>query len=394
MSEHSPSTLLEDLYRPLVADPAWEAIADTDVIVDSALAIQQIPAPTYDEAQRARYVYEQMLALGLDQVYVDALHNVYGCIPGRRPGAGVLVTAHTDTVFAREVNLDVRRDDQRIYGPGLGDNSISVAALLHLARVMQQHQLVPEHAVWFVANTGEEGLGNLRGMRGVIDRLHHQVGAVVVVDAQYGTVVHAGVASRRYRVSVEAPGGHAWQDFGAPSAVHVLVRLAARLTELAVSVEPKSTFNIGVVNGGTTINAIAQHASLLLDLRSADEGCLTSLVEQVEAIVADVAAQERDVTIRIEVVGDRPGGSIGREHPLVQLASAAYAAVGADVHFDAASTDANVPLSRGIPAVCIGMCRSGNAHRLDEYLEIGDIPAGMRALLLLTIAAAGGTKTA
>ncbi len=391
MAENSPAALVHTLYHQLAALPAWHEIADTDAIVEAALTIQQIPAPTFAEAQRARYVHDQMVALGLAEVQLDALHNVYGCLPGRRAGPGILISAHTDTVFAQDVNLTVRRDGQRIYGPGLSDNSISVAALLHLARVLKQHQLQTDHTLWFVANTGEEGLGDLAGMRAVINHLHHKVGAVVVVDAQFGTVVHAGVASRRYRISVAAAGGHSWQDWGAPSAVHVLVRLGARLTELAVSVDPKSTFNIGVIEGGTTVNAIAQHASLLLDLRSVDEARLAALIAQVETIVADVTAEERGVTVRLETVGDRPGGSIERQHPLAQLASAAYMAVGANVIFDAASTDANVPLSRAIPAVCIGMSRGGNAHRLDEYLEIDDIPAGMRSLLLLTLAAASAT---
>ena len=387
MAEPRPGTPLEGLHRRLASTHAWEAIADTDAIVEAALALQQIPAPTFDEAERARYVRDRMVALGLEHVHMDELHNVYGCLPGQRPGSGILITAHTDTVFARDVKLEVRREGNRIYGPGLSDNSISVAALLHLAQVLQQ-QPAPGRTIWFVANTGEEGLGNLRGMRAVIDQLRDQVDTVLVIDAEYGTVVHAGVASRRYRISVEAPGGHAWQDWGALSAVHVLVRLAARLTDLAVPTDPKTTFNVGVVQGGTTVNAIAQQASLLLDLRSTAEPHLQALAEQVEAIVADVATQERGVTVRADVVGDRPGGNISQEHPLVQLAGAAYAALGAEVRFDAASTDANVPLSRGIPAVCIGMSRGGNAHRLDEYLEIDDIPAGMRALLLLVCAAA------
>jgi di/tripeptidase len=240
------------------------------------------------------------------------------------------------------------------------------------------------------ANTGEEGLGDLRGMRVAIDELQDQLSAVIVLDAQYGSVVHAGVTSRRYRIGVEAAGGHSWLDFGAPSAVHVLVRLAAQLTELHVPAEPKSTFNVGVIEGGTTVNAIAQHAALLLDLRSVSSAGLEALVQQVEQLVNTARAQHPDVTISTEIVGDRPGGSIDQEHPLVQMASAAYQAVGATVTFESASTDANIPLSRGLPAVCVGMCRGEHAHRLDEYLLVDDIPAGMRAVLLLTLAAAGG----
>jgi acetylornithine deacetylase/succinyl-diaminopimelate desuccinylase-like protein len=319
---------------------------------------------------------------------MDAVHNVYSCLPGRSGASAVLLSAHTDTVFAADTDLTVRRDGQRVYGPGLSDNSISVAAMLHLARVIKQHDLHHDHTIWFVANTGEEGLGDLRGMRAAIDRLRDQLAAVLVLDAPFGTIVHSGVASRRYRIGMRAAGGHSWLDFGAPSAVHVLVRLATQLTDLDVPAEPKTTFNVGVIEGGTTVNAIAQQASLLLDLRSTDVPTLDVLVRQVEQLVDDARATLPDVTIDAEIVGDRPGGGIAPDHPLVETARAAYEAVGATTTLDSSSTDANIPLSRAIPAVCVGMSRGGNVHRLDEYLDIEDIPAGMRAMLLLLLATA------
>lgn len=389
MNDRTALSSLESLYAQCRNHPAWNAVADQEAIVASAIAIQQIPAPTFGEERRARYVYDRMQALGIEQVTIDAVHNVYGCLPGRDVAApGLLVTAHTDTVFPHNTDLSIRREGSRIYGPGISDNSISVAAMLHLAAVLQQHELTPQRTIWFVANTGEEGLGDLRGMRAVVDRLYDEINSVIVLDAPYGTIVHAGIASRRYRIKATAAGGHSWIDFGAPSAVHVLVRLAAQLTELSVPVEPKSSFNVGVIEGGTTVNAIAQHASLLLDLRSERTAALEALVGQVEQIVDQARAQNASVTIQMEIVGDRPGGGIDRDQPLVQLATGAYAAVGAAIKFEASSTDANVPLSRGMPAVCVGVASGGNAHRLDEYLEIDHIPAGMRAVLLLTLAVA------
>lgn len=388
MTEHPVSSLCSSVYNQLINEPVWRAVADRDAIVTSTLAIQQIPAPTFAEQRRARHVQQAMRSLDLNDVRIDDVYNVYGCIPGRQRGPGVLITAHTDTVFAEHTDLTVRRDGDRIYGPGISDNSVSVAALLHLARVLQQHHVQPERTLWFVANTGEEGLGDLRGMRAAVDALQNEIAAVIVLDAAFGSVVHAGVASRRFRISAQAAGGHSWQDFGAPSAVHVLVRLAAQLTELSVSDDPKTTFNIGVIEGGTSVNAIAQRAHLLLDLRSVSETSLQALVAQVESIVDNFCQHHSNVTLHTEVVGNRPGGGIAQDHPLVALAEAAYAAVGATTTFEVASTDANVPLSRGIPAVCVGMSRGGNAHRLDEYLETGDIPSGMQAMLLLTLAAA------
>ena len=367
---------------------ASQGFGDGTAIVETAIAIQQIPAPTFEEARRGRYVEQKMRDLGLADVAIDYVGNVYGLRAGSTSGPGLLIAAHLDTVFPADTDLRVRREGGRIYGPGLGDNSLGVAALLHLAQAMRQHDIANAGDIWFVANVGEEGLGDLRGMRAACDRLGGQVAAAIALE---GTgpdrVVHAGLGVRRYRISATAPGGHSWQNFGAPSAIHALVRLAAKLTELEAPKEPRSTFNIGVIEGGTSVNTIAERASLLLDLRSVEPGALNGLIAQVERIVA---AAEQEGAFQIEIVGDRPAGRIAREHPLVQAAAAAYAAAGIEVSFDAASTDANIPLSRGIPAVCVGVGDGENAHRLDEYIEPARVPQGMRALLWLALAATSG----
>jgi acetylornithine deacetylase/succinyl-diaminopimelate desuccinylase-like protein len=379
---------IERWKRDPAVRAACESFDDESAIVETAIRIQQIPAPTFDEIRRSRYVEQQMRALGLLDVEVDQVGNVYGRRAGQAGGPGLLIAAHLDTVFPAGTDLTVRREGDRIYGPGLGDNSLGVAALLHLAQAMRQHDIANAGDVWFVANVGEEGLGDLRGMRAACDRLEGRIAAAIALE---GTgpdrVVHAGLGVRRYRISAVAPGGHSWQNFGEPSAIHALVRLAARLTELDAPREPRSSFNIGVIAGGTSVNTIAEHASLLLDLRSVEPAALNGLIAQVERIVA---AATPDGNFQIEVVGDRPAGRIAREHPLAQAAAAAYAAAGIEVSFDSASTDANIPLSRGIPAVCIGVGDGENAHRLDEYIEPGRVPLGMRALLWLTLAATSG----
>jgi acetylornithine deacetylase/succinyl-diaminopimelate desuccinylase-like protein len=381
-----------DSIEQWTRDPAVRAASasfgDSSEIIETAIAIQQIPAPTFDEGQRGRYVEQRMRALGLSDVDIDAIGNVYGRRAGRAPGPGLLIAAHLDTVFPAGTNLTVRREGARIYGPGLGDNSLGAAALLHLAQALQRHDIAHAGDIWFVANVGEEGLGDLRGMRAACDRLGDHVAAAIALE---GTgpdrVVHAGLGVRRYRISATAPGGHSWQNFGAPSAIHALVRLAAKLTELDVPKEPRSSFNIGVIEGGTSVNTIAERASLLLDLRSVEPAALAGLIDQVERIVATAEPQG---SFQIETVGDRPAGQIAREHPLVQAAAAAYAAAGIIVSFDAASTDANIPLSRGIPAVCVGVGDGENAHRLDEYIEPARVPQGMQALLWLALAATSG----
>jgi tripeptide aminopeptidase len=370
------------------ARAAAESFGDGAAIVETAIAIQQIPAPTFDEARRGTDVAERMRALHLADVRIDAIGNVYGRRTGRAGGPGLLIAAHLDTVFPAGTDLTVRRDGARIYGSGLGDNSLGVAALLHLAQALGQADVANAGDIWFVANVGEEGLGDLRGMRAAVDALGDQVGAAIALEGcDPGRIIHAGLGVRRYQISAAAVGGHSWSDFGSPSAIHALVRLAAQLTQLDVPKEPRSSFNIGVIEGGSSINTIAERASLLLDLRATAPAALGTLIRQVEQIVAGARAAEPGVTFTIEKVGDRPAGSIPREHALAQLAGAAYLTEGLDATYEIASTDANIPLSRGIPAVCVGVCDGGNAHRIDEYIEPARLPNGMRTLLWLALAA-------
>ena len=375
-----------DMPAAQVAARSFEAAA----IVETAIAIQQIPAPTFDEAARGAYVAGQMRSLGLQDVDIDAIGNVYGRRPGRAARPALMIAAHLDTVFPASTDLRIRREGTRVYGPGLGDNSLGVASLLHLARALHEHQLPHDGDIWFVANVGEEGLGDLRGMRAAVERLHASIDAAIALE---GTgpdrIIHAGLGVRRYRISAAAGGGHAWADFGAPSAIHALVRLATRLSRLDAPKEPRSSFNIGVIEGGSSVNTIAAAASLLLDLRSTAPIALQGLVGQVERAVEVARASEPGITFALETVGDRPAGSAPASHPLVRAAQAAYRAEGFAAALDIASTDANIPLSRGIPAVCVGIGDGENEHRLDEYIEPARIPAGMRALLRLVLAATG-----
>jgi acetylornithine deacetylase/succinyl-diaminopimelate desuccinylase-like protein len=372
-----------------VVQQALEALADPDPIVATAIAVQQVPAPTFDEGARATLVFERLAALGLSDVRRDDMHNVYARRPGRSNRPAVLVSAHLDTVFPHGTNLQIRHQGERIYGPGLGDNSTGVAGLLHLATIMQQFDLPNQGDVWFVANIGEEGLGDLRGMRAAVEQLRSQIGSVVVLEGcDFGTLHHQAIGVRRYRIEVRAPGGHSWGNFGTPSAIHVLTRLAARITEIEVTRNPRTTFNIGMIEGGTSVNTIAQQASMLLDMRSTSAAALNDLVAQVDRLVRTAAQEYATVDVQTTLVGDRPSGTIAREHPLVQAAVAAYQSVGASISYQQSSTDANIPLSMGIPAVCVGLTDGGNAHRSDEFILPANLGYGMQALLLLTLTAA------
>lgn len=347
-------------------------------LLDLACAIQQIPAPTFQERARAAFVLQQFTAHNLHDIEMDDLGNVYA----RRPGGGarpLLVTAHTDTVFPLETPLTLTRTPDRISGPGIGDNSLGVAGLLALLWSLDGETLPGD--LWLVANVGEEGLGDLRGMRRVMERFGERVRATIVIEGMsLGHVYHSAIGVRRYRFTARAEGGHSWLHFGRPSAIHALMRLGARLTELQVPAAPKTTFNIGTVNGGTSINTIAREASMDVDLRSESPAHLSELARQVEALANDV---EPGVTIETTVIGERPAGSLPREHPLAQLAGRVLTDEGLSFSFETGSTDANIPLSRNWPCVVVGLTRGANAHRPDEYIETAPVEQGLAALTAL-----------
>lgn len=358
-----------------------------DAIVDLAVQVQQIPSPTFAEQARADFVQSQFNLLGLHDVAQDSLHNVFARIEGRGEGDPLVISAHTDTVFEAGVDLSITRDRERVSGPGIADNSLGVAGLLTLARTLASLKAQPARDVWFVANVGEEGLGDLRGMRAVVERFGRRGRYIVLEGGLFGYVCHEAIGVRRFRIRVNGPGGHSWGSFGTPSAIHVMGNLIAEISRLEPPLDPKTTFNVGVVDGGTTINSIARHANMLLDLRSEDPQALEAMVRDVEKLMTGVLYSE-EIGIEMEEIGNRPAGRIARKSPLVRWAIAALKEVGySEPEYTMASTDANVPLSLGLPAVCIGLSRSGNSHRPDEYMDVSTIPAGLGQATLLAIVA-------
>ena len=369
--------------------------ARLDEIVEQIIAIQQVAAPTFDEARRAEHMAAQFRAVGAAEVETDALHNVFARLPGsdaNRPP--LVVSAHLDTVFPATTDLATRRDGALVYGPGIGDNSTGLAGLLVLARTLIDRGLPHAADIYLVANVGEEGLGDLRGMRAVVERFGGKAVYVVVEGGLFGQLTHQAIGVRRYRIEATAPGGHSWGGFGAASAIHVLGHLIAAIDRLEVPAAPKTTYNVGIIEGGTSINTIANTARLWLDLRSEAPEELERLVGQVRALLQDVndthAAAEDGVRVIAEQVGNRPAGAVSRDTPIVAYADAALRAVGCpDVHYIVSSTDANVPLSHGYEAVCLGLTQSGNSHRPDEYIDVTHLPDGLGQLLLVALAACG-----
>ncbi len=370
-----------------------------DGVVSEAVTICEIPAPTFHEARRAAWVADQFRALGLRDVEMDDLGNVYGRRPGggkaaTGPSSSILLAAHTDTVFPPEMAIQVRRVNGRLYGPGLVDNSIAVAALLGLARALDTAGVQTAGDIWLVATVGEEGLGNLRGIRAAVDRLGRDMAAIVAVEGQgLGKVYNRSIGSRRYRLTVHAPGGHSWGAFGARSAIHELCKLGAAIASLDVPTEPKVTYNLGVIGGGTSVNSIAEEAYCLLDMRSGDAAALDDLEQRVMRLVHEANAIP-DVSVEVTLIGDRPAGAIDEGHPLILACFDALNALGAEeagfpVRLTEGSTDANIPMSRGIPSTCIAITSGGGTHTQHEYLDPGPVRLGLQQLLLVTLAVTG-----
>lgn len=361
---------------------------DANTLIKKAVEIQQIPAPTFAEEKRAAFLKEQFAHYGLEDVLIDDRFNVYGRWPGQQQNyPALLVSAHTDTVFPLETDLSIRRELGRIYGPGLGDNSMGAAALLALLDILQTYQISPEVDIWFVANSREEGLGDLGGMRAVWQKLHDRLGAAVVLEGMaLGRIYRAGIAVRRLHITCTAPGGHSWLHFGQPTAIHGLITLGAQIITLPVPNHPRTTYNIGLIEGGHSVNSLATSASLYLDMRSEETTSLAALEQQVMKAIDQ--ARQPNLALTAEVVGDRPAGSISTHHPLVQIASAALLAIDMQPIYETGSTDANILLAKGLPTVTVGITHGGNAHRLDEYIETEPAADGLWQVLLLVLAAA------
>jgi len=351
-----------------------------DRILDLAVAIQQIPAPTFDEDKRGEFVRERFASEGLRDVSIDEMGNVYGRLAGKYSNlAPLVVSAHLDTVFPAETDLRVSREGNRIYGPGLGDNSLGVAGLFGLLWLLRERKTAIQGDLWLVANTGEEGLGDLRGMKEVVKRFGSTPRAYLILEGMaYGNIYHRAVAVQRYRISATTSGGHAWSDYGQPSAIHELAALTTRIADLDLPREPRTTLNVGRIEGGTGVNVLAANAWLELDLRSEDSASLAKLVKRVDEMIE--SAGRPGVKVEAESIGRRPGGQISVSHPLVKLAVDSVRKQGDEPALIVGSTDANVPLSQGFPAIVMGIGTGGAAHTVKEYIDIGPVEKGMESL--------------
>jgi tripeptide aminopeptidase len=382
------------MSAPPIDSPIWQDAAlverareigskFSDKVIETARVIAMVAAPTNDERDRAVLVAELFQTHGATQVTVDQIQDVVGRLSGGCSEQALLLAAHTDTVFSRETVLKIRQDEQRGYGPGLGDNSLGVASVVLLPDMLREMGVQPATDILITGNVGEEGLGNLRGITQVLLD-HPEIGAVIAIEGQnLGRITHIAVGSVRLRVTVTGPGGHSWGDFGNPSAIHAAARLIDQLDRIALTQSPKTTLNVGMISGGISINSIAPSVVFDIDLRSTDPIALKRVVDRVHAALAP---RDERISVVVDLLGQRPAGQVAVSSRIVVAAAEILRSLSCSPAADASSTDANAAIAMGLPAVCIGLTSGGNAHRLDEYIDLAPVQTGLAQLLLLTLA--------
>ncbi len=350
-----------------------------DDLVRDTLSLCAIPAPTFAESERAAAVAALLAEAGLEP-FTDETGNVLARVGPAGPA--IVVAAHLDTVFPADTPLDPRRDRGRLHGPGIGDNCVAVATLIELGRHLARVRRAPRGAVLLAATVGEEGLGDLRGIRAVLDA--HPASAVIALEGHgLDSVVTAGIASARYVVTYRGPGGHSWRDRDRPSALHVLFDTG----RAAVAEGAPAHVNIGVVSGGLSVNSVAGEARMEIDIRAETDDVVDRACARIELVLAAVP---RGIDAEIVRAGRRPGGSIPPTHPLLREVRRARTRAGLPpAREDSASTDANEALGRGIPAVTLGLTRGAAIHRTDEWIELAPLVAGVSTVIHLVHHLAG-----
>jgi tripeptide aminopeptidase len=368
-------------------------------INDQQALLTEIPAPPFEEAQRAAAVKILLASSGLT-VQIDKTGNVIGELPGATEKEIVVVAAHLDTVFPPGTDVKVRRETGRMSAPGISDNGTGLAALVAIARAIHESKIKPQRTILFVADVGEEGEGNLRGMRALVDAYRTKLKAAIVIDGS-GTdhVTTKALASRRLEVSIIGPGGHSWSDFGMPNPINALVRASVRFINTRVPASPRTTFNLGQIDGGTSVNSVPHDARLKVDIRSESEDELikleSALRECVAAGVRDEMESPRDrskgkLDWKVDLLGSRPGGELALDSPLLAALRSADQYVGNQSRIERSSTDANIPLSNGIDAISIGAGGTGGgAHSLQEWYEPAGREMGLQRALLTLLGASG-----
>lgn len=371
--------------------------SDEGRTLEEQKAIAVIPSPPFGEQERARDFVKRLAAAGAKGASIDREGNVIVIRQGTENAPKLVVSAHLDTVFPEGTEIKVKEDNGRLYAPGIADDTRGLAEILTMIRALNANGLKTVGDIYFVGTVGEEGLGNLRGVKALFRDRQNLDGFISIDGPETGRIGHVAVGSRRYRVTFKGPGGHSFNDFGEPSAIHAMGRAIAKISDVQTPKEPKTTFTVGTARGGTSVNAIAGEAVMEVDIRAVENSSLPNIEGQILSGIEEAVKEERarwgrdTVRVDVKLVGDRPAGVQSRDAPIIQAALLATRAIGLQPIFEeAGSTDSNLPISLGIPAVTLARGgASGNTHSLGEWFDPTDAYLGPQRDLLTILALVG-----
>jgi acetylornithine deacetylase/succinyl-diaminopimelate desuccinylase-like protein len=381
------TTLAQDPdVRQLLDSPRFKTAAafiekDQPRFVKELIELTEIPAPPFKEERRAKAYLQMLRSSGLTDVEIDQEGNVLGVRKGTGNGDMVAVVAHLDTVFPEETDVKVKREGTKLSAPGVGDNTRGAALMLAVIRAMEAAKFQTVDDILFVGNVGEEGEGDLRGVKFLMQKgtYKDRIKEFIAIDGgEQGSITHGGVGSRRYRVTFKGPGGHSYGAFGLVNPAYALGNAIAKFSRITVPQKPKTTFNVGLVSGGTSVNSIPFDMQMVIDMRSTDCGELKTLDDQFLGVVREAVEEENKtrstregrITADPVLIGDRPCGETALTSPIVQKTTEVVKAFGLTPSYGISSTDSNIPMSLEIPAVTIGRGPGGRAHSLDEWTVV------------------------
>lgn len=401
------SDSVKAVYKTLLANSQVESGLsflknDNDYTTDEQIELTAIEAPTFFEEKRGLYYKEKLEALNIHNITIDEIGNVFGVRPGSGDGPKLVVCAHLDTVFPAGTDTKAKRMNGKIYAPGIADDGRGLAVVLTLIRALNHADIKTRGDLIIGATVGEEGLGDLRGVKSLFENRNDIDGFISIEPGSPQQITYLGTGSKRYSVTYKGPGGHSFGNFGTANPIHALGRAIANIASLETPANPKTTFNVGVISGGTSVNTISETGNMIIDIRSNSQDELVRLEEKLLTIINEAAKEENlrwnksnEVTVDIKLVGDRPAGTQSPDAMIVQVAAAATVALGFEpILNDAISTDSNVPIHLGIPAVTLGGGGdAGGFHTLNEYYDSTDAHYGVQKIFLTILGLIGCEDT-
>ena len=401
--EYSISNDVQDVYNLLLSNSKVRKgllflKEDNNNTTNEQIELTSIPAPTFQEDERGIFYESKLKRLGIKDITIDEVGNVFGVRSGNGKGPILVLCAHLDTVFPEGTDTVAKNIDGKIYAPGIADDGRGLAAVLTVIRALNDADIITDGDLIVGATVGEEGLGDLLGVKTLFKNRDDIDGFISIEPGVPERITYLGTGSKRYRVTYKGLGGHSFGNFGTPSPIHALGRAIANISSLETPVNPKTTYNVGLINGGTSVNTIAETGEMVLDLRSNSQDELLSLEKEIINIINAAADEEnlrwkksKEITVEMKLVGNRPAGSQSPNSIIVQASAAATSAIGFEqILSDASSTDSNVPISLGIPAVTLGGGGdAGGIHTLNEYYDPTDAYYGVQKIFLTVLGLVG-----